>query len=159
MQFLLELGSCFNAMFSPAAMVAAGLSLWQRTTGGSKRCSHQTPRKWDDEKRMSHFYCCEKKSRMKETKWERRCFPNGNKATALENSKRLKLSVPAVLLTHNRTKSHIKLTRPFRFILNAHVRTHHLIRNLQIRHSSLLSVPPADAKCSRCCAPNAAATK
>lgn len=57
MQFLDELGSYFNVMFSPAVMVA-GLLLWQRTTGESKHCSHQTQRERDEEKRTRHFYCC-----------------------------------------------------------------------------------------------------
>lgn len=54
MQFLVKLELYSNVMFSPVVMVA-GLLLWQRTTAESKRCSHQTQREQDDEKRMSRF--------------------------------------------------------------------------------------------------------
>lgn len=52
MQFLVKLGHCFNAMFSPVVTVAGRL-LWVCTTAESKHSSHQTER--DDEKRMSRF--------------------------------------------------------------------------------------------------------
>lgn len=88
------------------------------------------------------------KTRMKETKWERRCFSNEDKAGMLENSKQLKFSVqtPTYLVLYGKDSNYKepckknKITRPFCFILNADICTHHLIKNLQTRNSSSLSV-------------------
>lgn len=82
---------------------------------------------WEENESLS---CC--KSRMKETKWERRCFPNENSAAVLENCGALR-SLNSLFKIHRfwcdmkntaSTKLHFKSLGHFTFVLNADVNTY-----------------------------------